>query len=165
MKCTRQASLAAQTVAQLASYRGLIFATWDPKAPTFEAFLGDMRWYMDGFVDRSAAGTEVIGGVHKWVLKCNWKFATEQFASDMYHAQTTHTSTLLMNLPDDVDPSTVEWPTQGLQFSSPLGHGVGFFTVGADAGVLPAIVGETGHTSVWHATSHALDSARSGSTS
>lgn len=131
-----------QRVTQLVSYRGLIFGTWDPKAPSFEKYLGDMRWYLDGFVDRSPAGTEVIGGVHKWVLKCNWKFATEQFASDMYHAQTAHASTLLMNLPDDVDPASVQWPTEGLQFSSSLGHGAGFFTVGADAGILPAIVGE-----------------------
>lgn len=131
-----------QRVSQLVSYRGLIFGTWDPEAPSFEKYLGDMRWYLDGFVDRSPGGTEVIGGVHKWVLKCNWKFATEQFASDMYHAQTAHASTLLMNLPDHVDPATVEWPTEGLQFSSPLGHGAGFFTVGADAGILPAIVGD-----------------------
>lgn len=130
-----------QRVAQLVSYRSLIFATWDPHAPPFEEYLGDMRWYLDGFLNRSAGGTEMIGGVHKWVLKCNWKFATEQFASDMYHAQTAHASTLLMNLPDEVDPATVQWPTEGLQFSSPLGHGAGFFTVGADAGILPAIVG------------------------
>jgi phenylpropionate dioxygenase-like ring-hydroxylating dioxygenase large terminal subunit len=136
-----KASWRTQRVAQLVSYRGLIFGTWDPQAPPFEEYLGDMRWYLDGFVDRSAGGTEMIGGVHKWVLKCNWKFATEQFASDMYHAQTAHASTLLMNLPDEVDPATVQWPTEGLQFSSPLGHGAGFFTVGADAGILPAIVG------------------------
>ena len=130
-----------QRVTQIRSYRGFIFGTWDADAPAFEDYLGDMLWYFDGFADRSAGGTEVIGGVHKWVLKCNWKFATEQFASDMYHAQTAHASTLLMNLPDGVDPSLVQWPTEGLQFSSALGHGAGFFTVAADEGILPAIVG------------------------
>lgn len=130
-----------QQVPRLTSYHGLVFGSWDQQAPTFEESLGDMRWYFDGFVDRTAGGTEVIGGVHKWVLKCNWKFATEQFAGDMYHAQTAHASTLLMNLPDGADASAVQWPTEGLQFSSPLGHGAGFFTVAADAGILPAIVG------------------------
>jgi phenylpropionate dioxygenase-like ring-hydroxylating dioxygenase large terminal subunit len=130
-----------QRVPNLTSYRGFVFGSWDAQAPAFEQSLGDMRWYLDGFVDRSSGGTEVIGGVHKWVLKCNWKFATEQFASDMYHAQTAHASTLLMNLPDDADPSLVAWPTEGLQFSSPYGHGAGFFTVAADEGILPAIVG------------------------
>ncbi len=31
-------------------------------------------------------GTEIVGGVQKWVINCNWKFPAEQFASDQYHA-------------------------------------------------------------------------------
>src|SRR5687768_8731950 len=33
--------------AQIASYKGLIFATWDKQAPSLGDYLGDMAWYMD----------------------------------------------------------------------------------------------------------------------
>lgn len=130
-----------QLLPRIARYKGLIFGTWSTETPSFEDYLGDMKWYLDGFLDRSAEGTEVIGGVHKWVLKCNWKFASEQFASDMYHALSAHASTLLMYLPDGADPALAQWPMEGVQFSSKLGHGAGFYTVPADEGVLPAVVG------------------------
>jgi hypothetical protein len=65
--------------------------------------------------------------------------------------------TLLMNLPDEVDPATVQWPTEGLQFSSPLGHGAGFFTVAADEGFCPPSSG--GHRASFSAR-HAMPHAR-----
>ncbi len=34
-------------VAQIDSYKGLIFATFDETAPSLEAYLGDFRWYLD----------------------------------------------------------------------------------------------------------------------
>ncbi|HET9771917.1 MAG TPA: aromatic ring-hydroxylating dioxygenase subunit alpha [Acidimicrobiia bacterium] len=117
-------------VAQLESYRGFIFATWDPTAPTLVEYLDDMTWYFDAFADRTGAGTEVIGGVHKWVLRANWKFAAEQFASDMYHVETTHMSAFASLLPPGFDPTSVEWAPSGRQFSSESGHGCGWFTEG-----------------------------------
>src|SRR5258708_39203428 len=87
-----------------------------------------MLWYMDGYFDRCACGTEVIGGIHRWVLKCNWKFAAEQFCSDMYHADFSHLSALIAQLPEGVDPAMGHLPTIGSQFSSRDGHGTGFFT-------------------------------------
>ena len=39
-------------VAQLDSYKGLLFATFDPEAPPLLAYLGEMAWYLDNFVDR-----------------------------------------------------------------------------------------------------------------
>lgn len=86
-----------------------------------------MAWYVDLFLDRMLGSTEVIGGVHKWVIRCNGKFAAEQFCSDMYHAPFSHSSPVLASLPSDIDPSQAGWPMKGKQFSSPLGHGTGFF--------------------------------------
>jgi biphenyl 2,3-dioxygenase alpha subunit len=106
----------------------LVFGNWNKDAPTFRDYLGDMLWYMDGYFDRTAGGTEVIGGMHRWVLKCNWKFAAEQFCSDMYHADFAHLSALIAQLPEGLDPSMGRLPTIGSQFSSPGGHGTGFFT-------------------------------------
>ncbi|HYL59750.1 MAG TPA: SRPBCC family protein, partial [Candidatus Acidoferrales bacterium] len=69
-----------------------------------------------------------IGGMHRWVLQCNWKFAAEQFCSDMYHADYSHISALIAQLPEGIDPALGRLPTIGSQFSSSGGHGTGFFT-------------------------------------
>jgi phenylpropionate dioxygenase-like ring-hydroxylating dioxygenase large terminal subunit len=87
-------SLGLIPVAQLDSYKGLYFATFDPEAPPLPDYLGEMRWYLDAFFDRRAGGIEVIGGVHKWVTPCNWKFPAENFAGDAYHVQWSHLSAI-----------------------------------------------------------------------
>ena len=47
-------------VAQIESYKGMVFATWDAKAPALLDYLGDMAWYLDVTLDRRAGGTEVV---------------------------------------------------------------------------------------------------------
>ncbi|MSQ32680.1 MAG: aromatic ring-hydroxylating dioxygenase subunit alpha [Dehalococcoidia bacterium] len=74
------------------SFRGLVFANWDKQAPTLSDYLGDMAWYMDMIFSRRSGGTEVIGGVHRWVINANWKFAADNFAGDQYHTYLTHGS-------------------------------------------------------------------------
>jgi 3-phenylpropionate/trans-cinnamate dioxygenase alpha subunit len=69
-------------VPQLANYKGLLFATFDAKAPPLREYLGEMTWYLDAFFDRREGGIEVIGGMHKWVMPCNWKFPAENFGGD-----------------------------------------------------------------------------------
>jgi 3-phenylpropionate/trans-cinnamate dioxygenase alpha subunit len=81
------------------NYKGLIFGNWDESAPDLVDYLGDMAWYLDGFLDRREGGTEVVGGIHKWVIECNWKFAAEQFCSDQYHAPYTHASAIQVLAP------------------------------------------------------------------
>ena len=75
-------------VAQLANYKGGIWATWEPSAPPFLEYLGDMKIYLDLLFDGwdgSEGGTEVYGGVQKWIIPCNWKFPAENFIGDRYH--------------------------------------------------------------------------------
>jgi len=75
-------------VAQLANYKGTIWATWDRTAPSFLDYLGDYRLYLDLCLDAwdgREGGTEALGGVHKWLIPCNWKFPTENFSGDRYH--------------------------------------------------------------------------------
>ena len=75
-------------VAQLARYKGTVRATWDPAAPSFFEYLGDFRRYLDLTLDSwdgSEGGSEVIGGVQKWLIPCNWKFPAENFSGDSYH--------------------------------------------------------------------------------
>lgn len=81
-------------VAQLDSYKGLIFATFDAQAPSLADYLGETAWYLDAFVDRREGGIEVIGGVSKWVVPCNWKMPAENFGGDGYHVAWTHISAI-----------------------------------------------------------------------
>ncbi|MGE0733451.1 MAG: aromatic ring-hydroxylating dioxygenase subunit alpha [Alphaproteobacteria bacterium] len=78
-------------VAQLDSYNGLIFATFDPEAPTLREYLGDAAWYLDILLDRRAGGTELVGP-HRWEADANWKTAAENFGGDGYHIVSTHSS-------------------------------------------------------------------------
>ena len=81
-------------VAQLDGYKGLLFATFDPEAPSLLEYLGEMTWYLDAFFDRREGGIEFIGGMHKWVMPCNWKFPAENFGGDGYHVQWSHLSAI-----------------------------------------------------------------------
>ena len=75
-------------VPQLANYKGAIFATWDPAAPPFEEYLGDAKMHLDLVLDARDGrdgGSEVIGGIQKWIVPSNWKFGTENFMGDTYH--------------------------------------------------------------------------------
>lgn len=79
-------------VAQIDTYRGLIFATLDPHAPPLAEYLGDMRYYLDAVFDMDGEGTEFVGGCVKSVIRCNWKLAAENFVGDALHAGWTHDS-------------------------------------------------------------------------
>ncbi|HKT04003.1 MAG TPA: Rieske 2Fe-2S domain-containing protein [Rugosimonospora sp.] len=61
-------------VAQIDSYHGLIFGTWNPQAPPLKEALGEMVWYMDAMLDHDEQGTEVVSGVHNGSSKAtgNW---------------------------------------------------------------------------------------------
>lgn len=82
-------------VAQVQSYKGLIFGNFDQAAPPLTEYLGDLTYYIDGWVDQAASGIEVLPGVVRWVIDANWKLAAEQFVGDTYHAPTSHASSLL----------------------------------------------------------------------
>ena len=75
-------------VAQLCNYKGTIWATWDKTAPPFDEYLGDFKMFLDLSLDSwdgREGGTEIIGGVQKWIIPCNWKFPSENFSGDSYH--------------------------------------------------------------------------------
>ena len=75
-------------VAQLARYKGTVWASWDPDAPPFLEYLGDFARYLDLTLDSwdgGNGGTEILGGIQKWRIPCNWKFPAENFSGDSYH--------------------------------------------------------------------------------
>ena len=74
-------------VPKLQVYKGTVWASWDPEAPDFMTYLGDVVDHLDQVLDcrdGRPGGSEVIG-VHKWILPANWKFAAENFLGDTYH--------------------------------------------------------------------------------
>ncbi len=79
-------------VAQVDSYQGMILGTFDPSAPPLLEYLGDIAWYLDFLIHRREEGIEVVGGVSKWIMPCNWKFAADNFIGDNYHIPVTHIS-------------------------------------------------------------------------
>ncbi len=87
-------------VPRLVNYKGSIWASWDPDAPPLEDYLGDMRRYLDVALDHrdgSPGGSELLGGVQKWRIKCNWKTVAENFAGDLYH-EVSHQSANLAEI-------------------------------------------------------------------
>lgn len=75
-------------VPQMHNYKGTIWACWDKDAPPFLDYIGDFKLYLDLLLDHRdgrEGGSEVLGGVQKWYIPCNWKFAAENFAGDAYH--------------------------------------------------------------------------------
>lgn len=85
-------------VAKLDIVHGLIFATWDPEAPSLREYLGGFLVYLDLLFGRAEQGFEVIGGVHKWAIDTNWKIPAENFSGDQYHLSTTHASSVEVGL-------------------------------------------------------------------
>lgn len=82
-------------VPQMENYKGSIWATWDKNAPPFLDYLGDFKVYLDQLFDRfdgGEGGGEVLEGVHKWRMPCNWKFPATSFGGDAAH-EISHRST------------------------------------------------------------------------
>jgi phenylpropionate dioxygenase-like ring-hydroxylating dioxygenase large terminal subunit len=77
-------------MAKLGNYAGLIFGTWDPQAPSLEDYLGDSRFYIDLFANRTPAGMEVFGPPQRWVFSANWKLGALNFGTDGPHAAAVH---------------------------------------------------------------------------
>ncbi|RLA04356.1 MAG: aromatic ring-hydroxylating dioxygenase subunit alpha [Gammaproteobacteria bacterium] len=117
-----------QSVAQIDSFRGLIFATFDAGAPSLNEWLGDMGWYLDSFMD-VPGGTELLGPSMKSILDCNWKVTVENFIGDGYHVGWAHAAALdaiksplsFMKGNAAFDPKD----NGGIQVATRGGHGMG----------------------------------------
>lgn len=77
-------------VAQVSSYKGMVFGNFDPDAPSLEDYLGDMKWYLDVWLDAMPEGTELIGNTQKVEYPVNWKLPVENVCGDGYHIGWAH---------------------------------------------------------------------------
>lgn len=78
-------------VPAVAVYRGLIFASLNPHVPDFEDYLGEVKPYVDMWVERSPTGTVRVLRPHKYRYPASWKFQSEQ-DTDGYHGRYVHES-------------------------------------------------------------------------
>lgn len=111
-------------VAQVDSYKGLIFGNFDPAAPSLKDYLGPMTWYMDALFDNQEGGTEFVGGCIRSTIDCNWKIAAENFVGDILHAGWTHDSAAramlggsVAKVSDFEESYSVNWNGHGYEFA------------------------------------------------
>ena len=121
-------------VAQMCNYYGSIWATWDPKAPPFEDYLGA---YAPGIrrcfqsSDGEDNGVELFNPVYKWHIPTNWKFPGFSFDGDAAHGAMTHRSINVAAIGPQGDADggnrhgrRAGFPQTSLEMSIPeLGHG------------------------------------------
>jgi phenylpropionate dioxygenase-like ring-hydroxylating dioxygenase large terminal subunit len=124
-------------VAQVDTYRGLIFATFDPSAPPLIDYLGDMAWYLDVYFGASDEGTIAFGPPSRARIKSNWKVPSDNFAGDSYHVGWAHASMITLAVQqaggERIGPAaSVNAEANGIQVTTAMGHGCGFMTDGAD---------------------------------
>jgi phenylpropionate dioxygenase-like ring-hydroxylating dioxygenase large terminal subunit len=126
-------------VAKLVNYKGALWATWDPHAPAFETYLGDAKPHLDLVLDcrdGREGGSEVLGGIHKWISPCNWKLPAENFLGDTYH-NPSHRSVDMIG----IGPSAAagvkgrrdDEGGQHVWISYPQGHGIHSILMPPDA--------------------------------
>lgn len=96
-----------QKLAQVASYRGFVFATLSDRAPELEVWMGGTKACFDNLCDRAPEGeVEVAGGVLRYEHECNWKFILENL-NDTMHPMVAHESVVkaaqdyIATLPDN----------------------------------------------------------------
>jgi phenylpropionate dioxygenase-like ring-hydroxylating dioxygenase large terminal subunit len=114
-------------VAQLANYRGTIWATWDGAAPSFLDYLGEARLALDlalGAWDGGDGETELLGSVQKWLIPSNWKFVAENFAGDGLHV-VSHRSVDTVGIGPTEGEGRRDDPGRILMATAPVwGHGI-----------------------------------------
>ena len=64
---------------------------------------------------------EVVGEPARWIIKANWKYAADNFASDSYHTVMTHYSGVELG---QLPPNPM-FASFGVQIAMENGHGIG----------------------------------------
>lgn len=116
-------------VAKVESYHGFIYGCFDPAAPSLSDYLGDLKWYLDPYMEFSG-GLELIGPPARCLINANWKCPSENFVGDAYHVGWTHASALRSG-------GSVFTPMAGNAMLPPEGAGMQMTTkYGSGLGVL-----------------------------
>ncbi len=82
-------------VPRVQSYRGFIFGTLNPDAPSLEDYLGPVRRPLDEWLDRHPGGKVAFCDANRLKFKGNWKLLYDN-SCDGYHVIFSHRSLLAM---------------------------------------------------------------------
>ena len=128
-----KSSLSLKPVPRLENWRGFWFGCMRDDIEPLEAYLGDMKFYLEAFLDRFEGGIEFVGAPHRWVINANWKLPVENQLGDVNHGPYLHGAIITQEanqeiidhgfsvvpkpghgatfrlMPDDCDPSMVAW--------------------------------------------------------
>jgi nitrite reductase/ring-hydroxylating ferredoxin subunit len=123
-------------VPRVETFRGLIFACYDKDAVSLSDYLGDAKWYLDLFLNRTPAGMKPLPGVAKTKWEGNWKFGAEQLGGDNSHAIWAHNFLVKMGLVQEF--GGVDAWTRDFQVKCENGHG--FILLNEDPIHLPPLL-------------------------
>lgn len=114
-------------VAKVSSYHGFVYGCFDPLAPSLPDYLGDIRWYLDIWMEASG-GVELVGPPSRSIVNCNWKAPSENFVGDAYHVGWTHAAALKAGgslLAGMAGNAVLPPEGAGVQVTTRCGHGLG----------------------------------------
>ena len=120
--------LGLKRVPRVASWRGLVFGSFDPDIIALEDYLGDMRFYLDAFLQRFPQGIEFMGAPHRWLLDANWKLPVENQLGDVNHGAFLHSAIIPREAQDTIE-------ALGYSVVTAPGHGATFRLMPEDAPV------------------------------
>ena len=81
--------LGLKRVARVESYRGFVFASFDPEIQDLPDYLAGAKDYIDLVVDGCGGSVEMVRGTNQYSFAANWKLLVEN-SFDGYHAESTH---------------------------------------------------------------------------
>jgi p-cumate 2,3-dioxygenase alpha subunit len=81
--------LGLKRVVRTESYRGFVFASYDPDIEDLPSYLAGAKDYIDLVVDGCGGSAEIVRGTNEYSFTANWKLLAEN-SFDGYHAESTH---------------------------------------------------------------------------
>jgi benzoate/toluate 1,2-dioxygenase alpha subunit len=78
---------------RVSSYRGFLFANLSADGPTLDEYLGEVKKYVDLWIDMAPEGKLQVSKPHKYSYPGNWKLQAEN-GIDGYHTRYAHESIL-----------------------------------------------------------------------
>ena len=85
-----RATMSLLSPAKVDSYRGFVFACFDPGAVNLRTYLAGAAEYIDLVADQAEA-KEIVAGAHEYAADANWKLFVEN-SLDGYHVLPVHTT-------------------------------------------------------------------------
>lgn len=141
--CAEKAKLGLKPVPRVEQWRGFVFGCFDAEVEPLESHLGDMRFYLEAFLDRFPGGIEFMGSPQRWVVDANWKLPVENQLGDVNHGPFLHSGVI----PPEANAEVFDL---GLSAVTAPGHGATFRLMPEDAPVeqvawgFESIVGQLG---------------------